>query len=423
LRQVLLGKGTPDNQKINAESYALTERNESMRVISLIGLGIAMSAALLSGCGGGGSGGGGGSSASEATVIGGMVSKGPVKAGTVTVYAIRNGTEDRSAPIGQGQTDDGGNYTISVGSYKGPVVVEATGGSYNDEVSGTPVNLKAPLRTALANASTGMNTVSITPLTELAYRKAKGATFTSASINDANTTVTAMFSLSDIISTLPLASGDSDQKKYAAVCGSFSQLVNDSKAAGESLDNATQRVMTDLGNEEEQKGGLSIDSITKINDAITRFNNSSTGSSAIVPIPTPTGGLLKISSAGSAGAIGAIDVTVILPAGVKVNADAATGEAAAEVVTVSGVAATSANKLVAAKFTPAAGGTPGQLHILLISSEGFGPGEFATVRFEVEGGTFPKVDAFSVTGFTARGLTGSELKGISALPASVSTDF
>jgi hypothetical protein len=379
-----------------------------------------MSAALLSGCGGGGS-----SAAPEATVIGGMVSKGPVKAGTVTAYAIRNGAEDRSVPIGQGQTDDSGNYTIGVGSYKGPVVVEATGGSYSDEVSGAPVNLKAPLRAALANASTGTNTVVITPLTELAYRKAKGATFTSASIKDANATVATMFSISDIILTLPLAGGDSDQKKYAAVCGSFSQLANDGKAAGESVDDATQRVMTDLGNEEEQKGGLSIESITKINDAITRFNSSGSNQTGatITPIPAPAAGLLKISSAGSAGVIGAIDVTVILPAGVKVKADATTGEAAAEVVTVSGVAAASANKLVAAKFTPAAGGTPGQLHILLISSEGFGPGEFATVRFEVEGGTFPKADAFSVTGFTARGLSGSELKGVSALLASVSTDF
>jgi hypothetical protein len=202
--------------------------------------------------------------------------------------------------------------------------------------------------------------------------------------------------------------------------------VNDSKGAGESLDNALQRVMTDLGNEEEQKGGLTLDSITKINDAITKFSNSGknlTGAT-IAPISAPTGGLLKISSAGTAGVIGAIDVTVVLPAGVKVKADAITGEAAAGTITASGVAAAGGSKLTAAKFTPAAGGAPAQLHTLLIDTAGFGLGEFATIRFEVEGGSFPAgVNAFSVAGFAAKGLDGAPLSGITAAPASVSTQF
>jgi len=399
-----------------------------MSVRSLIGLVIAMAVALLAGCGGGGSGGGGGSSTPATTVITGMASKGPIKAGTVKVYAIRDGVEDQTAPIGQEQTDDSGNYSIDVGSYKGPVVVEVTGGSYKDEVSGASVSLKATFRTVLVNASTGKNTVAVTPLTELAYKKAKGAgtTLAGASIDAANAGIAAMFKLTDIVSTLPVAGGDDNQKKYAAACGSFSQLVNDSKGAGESLDNALQRVMTDLGNEEEQKGGLTFDTITRINDAITRFNNSGSNLSGatVAPIPAPTGGLLKIGSAGTAGTIGAVDLTVILPAGVKVNADAATGEAAADAITVSGVAFGGGSKLTAAKFTPAAGGVPAQLHILLINAEGFGLGEFATIRFEVEGGSFPAgVNTFFVTGFAAKGLDGTPLSGITAAPASVSTEF
>jgi len=395
-----------------------------MSVRSLIGLGIAMAIASLTGCGGGG--GSVGSSAAATTEIAGMASKGPIKAGTVKVYAIKEGVEDRTAPIGQGQTDESGNYTIEIDSYKGPVVVEATAGSYTDEVSGATVNLKAPLRALLADASTGRKTVAITPLTELAYRKAKGAGTTSASIDDANAGIAAMFKLSDIVSILPVAGGDDNQKKYAAACGSFSQLVNDGKSASESLDNALQRIMTDLGNEEEQKGGLSVDSIAKINDAITKFSNSGKNQSGatIAPIAAPTGGLLKISSVGTSGVMGAVDVTVVLPAGVKVNADATTGEAAAGVITISGVAAAGDNKLAAAKFTPAAGGAPAQLHILLINTAGFGLGEFVTIRFEVEGGSFPAgVTAFSVAGFAAKRSDGSSLNGISAVPSSVSTDY
>src|SRR5919108_5016260 len=130
-----------------------------------IGLGLSLAISVMFGCGGGGG---------EETVVTGMASKGPIRNGTVKVYAIRDGVEDRSAPVGEVQTDNGGNYSIYVGSYKGPILVEVTGGSYTDEVSGARVDLTVPLRAMSSDASNKVKMVAVTPLTELAYKKAKG---------------------------------------------------------------------------------------------------------------------------------------------------------------------------------------------------------------------------------------------------------
>jgi hypothetical protein len=388
-----------------------------MRVRSFVGLlVVAFAAAALSGCGGG--------SPTPSTVLTGMASKGPIRAGTVKVFAIRSGVEDMSAPIGLGDTDAGGNYTVDVGSYKGPLVVEVTGGSYKDEVSGTSVALKAPLRTVIANAMTGRTKVAVTPFTELAYKKAKGGgpQLTTASIDAANASIAASFNLTDIVSTLPDLSGTAeDQKKYAAACGSFAQLVNDNKGSNETLDDALPRLLNQMGDEMEKSGGFSLDSIGKLNDAITKFSTSGknqTGST-IAPLPAPTGGFLKLATSGNAGTIGAIDVAVNLPAGVTVKANSATGEiTSGDVVTVSGVAAVGDNKLVSAKFTS---GSPAQLHIALINTTGFGPGEFVTIKFDMAaGGSFPaNASAFSIAGFTASDPAGKPLTGMKAVPASL----
>jgi hypothetical protein len=132
------------------------------------------------------------------------------------------------------------------------------------------------------------------------------------------------------------------------------------------------------------------------------------------PTPTPTSGVLKVSAAGTPNTIGAIDMTINFPGGVKVNTVAATGEAADGVVAASGIAAGS-NTLATGKFTPASGSTPAQLRIGLINTAGFGLGEFVTIKFDLEtGGSFPaSATAFSVAGFAADGLSGAPLSGIS----------
>jgi hypothetical protein len=395
-----------------------------MKMRSFIGPVLYLAVLALSGCGGGGGGETAVTAPPPVTTLTGMASKGPIQAGTVKAFAVSFGAVDISAPIGQGVTDGSGNYSIDIGLYKGPVVVEVTGGTFTDEVSGTTVTLKTPLRAVFTNISTDTKTVAVTPMTELAYRKAKGAgALTAESISSANTSVASTFGLRDIVSTLPIPGGaGADQKKYAAACGSFSQLVNNQKNSGESLDDALTRLLTQMGDEQENNGKLSANSTSMLNDAITEFNNNANNQtgSTIAPIPTPTSGLLTLGTAGAANIIAGIDMTVNLPAGIIVDADPLTGVVADGVVTISGVAAVGTRNMSVAKYTPASIGTPALLHVIIANAFGFHLGEFATIQFDLAtGATFPAANAFSVTNFFAKGLDGAGLNGITAAPASV----
>lgn len=390
-----------------------------MRIRNLAGV-LLLAVLMFSGCGGGG---GGGAAVPATTVVSGVAAKGPIRTGAVKVYAIVNGIEDRSAPLGQGQTDGNGNYSVDVGSYTGPILVEVSGGSYTDEVSGATVTLNAPLRAIISAAAAGSQTVAITPLTELAYKKASGGgLLTAASIDDANATIAAFFKLTDIIKSSPTAgSGDDNQKKYAFVLGSFAQLANDGKNAGESLDDAQARLITRIGDEIKASGGISTSTLAQLNSAIAAFSaggRNQTGSS-ITPIAAPTSGLLKLSSAGTPNTIGGIDIVINLPAGVVVNFDQATGEAGPGVVTVSGVAASGSNQLSLARYTPAAGAAPAQLHVVLINATGFGLGEFATIRFNAGAGFPASAGEFTIASFSPKALSGTTLTGITATAASI----
>jgi hypothetical protein len=394
-----------------------------MRMRSYIGTALYLAVLVLSGCGGGGGSETAVTAPPPATTLTGMASKGPIQAGTVKAFAVSFGAVDISAPLAQGQTDAGGNYSIDIGSYKGPVLVEVTGGTFTDEVSGTTVTLKTPLRAVFTNISTDTKTVAVTPMTELAYRKAKGAgALTADSISSANASVASTFGLRDIVSTLPIPGGaGADQKKYAAACGSFSQLMNNKKNSGESLDDALPRLLTQLGDEQENNGNLSVVSIATLNNAIDDFHNNANNltGGTIALIPTPTSGLLTLGTAGTANVIAGIDMTVNLPAGIIVDADPLTGIVADGVVTISGGAAVGTRNMAVAKYTPASIGTPAQLHIIIANALGFPLGEFVTIQFDLTiGATFPAANAFSVTNFFAKGLDGTGLSGITAAPVS-----
>lgn len=246
-----------------------------MKTIQFSGTVLCVAMLALTGCGGGST--NSSPSSSGSTVISGLASKGPINKGTVKVFAVRDGVQDTTA-IGQGQTDAAGHYSIDVGSYKGPVVVEVTG-SFTDEVDPTAtVTLQNPLRAVFSNASSGGNTVAVTPMTELACKKAKrgGAKLTKATIDDANTTIASKFSLTDIVSTLPVAGGSkSGEKEYAAACGTISQLANNSKKqSGKKLDDALTDVMSKMENEIEVHGDLSDDSVNELNAAGVEFSHS-----------------------------------------------------------------------------------------------------------------------------------------------------
>src|SRR6185369_670146 len=147
---------------------------------------ISLAAMTFFGCGGGG----GGGTAPVVTppvtgpvVISGVAAKGPLSGADVRVYGLKtDGTPDTANPLATGKTlaDGSGGYSIIIPpslAPTGPVVVEVANGSYTDEATGVSVTLAATtkLRSVVTAVAAGANTIAVTPLTELAYKKAEGA--------------------------------------------------------------------------------------------------------------------------------------------------------------------------------------------------------------------------------------------------------
>ena len=100
--------------------------------------------------------------------ISGMVAKGEVAGASVRAYRlIGTGREPISASV---TTDASGRFQLTLQqNISFPIVVEATGGSYVDEATGTVVALSVPLRAKIASVVANQS-YAITPLTEIAAR-------------------------------------------------------------------------------------------------------------------------------------------------------------------------------------------------------------------------------------------------------------
>ena len=158
---------------------------------------------LLSACGGSSSSGKG----AGGTISGTMI-KGPVSGASVMAYAITNGT--MGAQIGGGTTDAMGNFTISIGNYAGPLMLQASGGTYTDEATGTAMTMQpgdvmaCAIPSVAANATT--TGIQLTPLTTMAHSRVHHMTggITAANITAANTAIGSYFSVSDILHVVPI---------------------------------------------------------------------------------------------------------------------------------------------------------------------------------------------------------------------------
>ena len=215
---------------------------------------------LISACGGGGGSGGSDGSGSTSTstsnptptvsnIVSGVASKGPLKGANVCAYAVTGGVQ--GAAIGTcATTDASGNYSINLGSYTGPVLFVATGGTYTDEASGVVASLPSPLHSMQANL-TGNATVAITAITEIAYQNANGGTggLTAANIQTAVANVQSNFGIADILNTLPVdalnvpANTPAAQLNYALALATISQFQS-GQANGTTLNSVLQQIAT-----------------------------------------------------------------------------------------------------------------------------------------------------------------------------------
>ncbi|MDP1989748.1 MAG: hypothetical protein Q8K00_01900 [Syntrophales bacterium] len=194
------------------------------------------SSLLLFGCGGGGGSSDGATTGVNGTITGTAV-KGPVNGATVTAFAINSGA--MGAQIGTGTTDAQGNFTMSIGAYSGPVMLQMTGGIYTNEATGTSMTMSSgdTMTSMMPQAIAGavMSGVQITPLTSMAQAMAQTMSggMTPANITAANTAMGNYFSVSDILYTSPMnpltpgsgTGATQDMRNYGMVLAAMSQYA------------------------------------------------------------------------------------------------------------------------------------------------------------------------------------------------------
>jgi len=129
--------------------------------------------------------------------------------------------------------------------------------------------------------------------------------------------------------------------------------------------------------------------------------NSTAGTQAVVTISTEESGAVS-----SLPIIG-IEITLSLPPGVTVDADAS-GQTGSGIVKASGVAAGAST---IGNYTPATATTPGTVKIAVIKSTGFGAGEFVSVTCNRNGASFSASD-FTLSGFKAVDHYGITITGL-----------
>lgn len=167
--------------------------------------------------------------------ISGLAIKGPVGHATMTAYAISAG--QIGAQIGSATTDASGSFSMQIGSYAGPVLLQMSGGSYTDEATGSTMAMAAGdvLTAVMPSVAAGasISGVQVTPLTAMAQAMAQHLTggITDANIAAANTAIGNHFSVSDILHVVPMnpllsgsAAGTSqDAQNYGMTLAAMSQ--------------------------------------------------------------------------------------------------------------------------------------------------------------------------------------------------------
>ncbi len=230
------------------------------------------SLSLLFGCGGAGN--NGTPSGTGSGMISGSAVKGPINGGTVTAYAVTNGT--MGAQLASGTTDSQGNYHLSIGDYTGSIVMQMSGGTYVDEATGATVTM-APgdVMTAVMTLSTGATTtgIQITPLTSMAQAMAQNMAggITDTNIAAANSAVGNYFMVSDILHTTPMnplvpnsgMGATQDMKNYGMAIAAMTQyaknmgMTSSSGIVTSMMNDASDGVINGMmGNTQITMGGM-----------------------------------------------------------------------------------------------------------------------------------------------------------------------
>lgn len=200
--------------------------------IALLGA-IAMTLSITTACGGGG----GIDVGSGGTGISGSVLKGPAANASVVAYAISAGQP--GARIGSATTDANGNFSMTLDSTGGPVMLQASAGTFRDEATGALMTMPAgDVMTAVLPAVAAgaiASGIQVTPVTSMAQSRAQqmAGGMTEANIAAANAAMGNYFSVSDILHVQPMnplvagsgAGASPDARNYGMALAAMSQYA------------------------------------------------------------------------------------------------------------------------------------------------------------------------------------------------------
>ncbi|MFC1769876.1 thrombospondin type 3 repeat-containing protein, partial [Nitrospirota bacterium] len=243
------------------EVYQVQRSGKFISSLFLTALILSVLSYSLIGCGGG--------TVTPHMSIDGIVSKGLVSGGTVTVYRLTpDGTTGRI--LGTGTTGANGAYSINSVNYSGNILVEVAGGTYTDEATGNS-KTNGTMRAVITNYS-GDTAVSVTALTEIAVQKA--GTLTTANMDAANASVSTLFGF-DIVATAPAdvttpSGGTQAQKDYGLALAAISQMADDMSL---SVSHVISQLAADLSDNTLETTGASLS--TSFSNFVVSLNNQS----------------------------------------------------------------------------------------------------------------------------------------------------
>jgi hypothetical protein len=208
-------------------------------------------------------------------MIGGTAFNGAMAGGTVMAFATINGA--MGAQLASGATDTQGNFTMSLGNYSGPVMLQLNGGTYRDLATGTTmtmtmVNVMTAIIPSLSTGAT-VTGIQITPLTSMAQAMAHNMAggMTEANIAAANTAVGNYFMVPDILHTQPMqplvsgsgAGATQEMRNYGITIAAMSQyaknigMTNSSGIITDMMNDASDGIMNGMmGSTQITMGGM-----------------------------------------------------------------------------------------------------------------------------------------------------------------------
>ena len=379
---------------------------------------------LFAGC----SGGGGEWTASPRTVSG-YASKGIIKNGVVSIYTL-NSDGSKGQKLSETTTDlTNGYYRTNVGKYYGPLIVEVSG-SYTDEATGRMaiVSSTTPLKAAsVPPRNSTPVTINVTALTEISFTQAKDQSgtqqvnFTDV-INEINTSVSGVFHVTDILTTIPLdsfnmpASGvTADQQQYTLVLAAVSQAAANTLGAGnssptpEQLSTALSTALTDIVKQlpATANGDARVAQAIIANAALQYVNNADINTMGIKATDVAIQEIITVPPATSRKNVtvtiavrnnelsvpvfGAVNGSMTVPNGMICESDSATGQLAVWVAKPLQV-----NSLVGGNFKSSSN----ILTVTAVNSAAFKSGDIMTVTCDVPSSMTPVIADFSIKSST-----------------------